>query len=107
MNTPNLLRYLAGPPYVLLKKKITKFMIIRLLGLLDLCICILTTVHHVCPQRPEEGTGVMDDCEPAYGCLEPNLGPLQDQQWLTPEHLLPHSLFCVLLPLKVIMVSGL
>lgn len=57
MNTPNLLRHLAGPPYVLLKKKITKFMIIRLLGLLDLCICILTTVHHVCPQRPEEGTG--------------------------------------------------
>lgn len=82
MNTPNLLRHLAGPPYVLLKKKITKFMIIRLLGLLDLCICILTTVHHVCPQRPEEGTGVMDDCEPAYGCLEPNLGPLQDPQMI-------------------------
>lgn len=28
------------------------------------------------------GTGVMDGCEPPYGCSIPNLGPLEEQQVL-------------------------
>lgn len=49
-----------------------------------LCACI--AMHHTCSlsQRPEKGiecpgTGVMDGCEPPYGCRESNLGPLQEQ----------------------------
>jgi hypothetical protein len=77
-------------------------------------MCNLLHVYECmqCQWKPEEGIGSLGSripggCELPRECLEPNLGPLQDQQWLTPEHLLPHSLFCVLLPLKVIMVSGL
>lgn len=41
------------------------------------------------PQRPEKGIdspGLMSSCEQGYGCLEQNLGPLEEQQdLLTPE----------------------
>jgi hypothetical protein len=50
------------------------------------CACASLCVLCVCKslQRPEEdiecsGTGVTDDCEPACGCLELNLVPLQQQ----------------------------
>lgn len=48
-----------------------------------LCKC----AQYACPERPGEdvrspGTEVMDSCELSYGCWQPNLGSLQEQQLL-------------------------
>ena len=59
--------------------------------LLTLCMSVLLArmfVHHVlvwCTPRPEEdirlpATGVTDGCELPCGCLQLDLGPLEEQQ---------------------------
>ena len=44
------------------------------------CICI----YMQCPQKPSDspGTGVIDGCEPQYGCWELIPRPLENQQEL-------------------------
>lgn len=44
-------------------------------------------MHMQYPQRPEDGTGsfgagIIYSCKQPYGCWEPNLGPLQEQEVL-------------------------
>jgi hypothetical protein len=46
----------------------------------------MTVYHmHAVPWRPEDGpgTGVMEGCEPPYGCLEWNLGLLHEKVLVT------------------------
>lgn len=52
-----------------------------------MCMSVLAVyirMHHVQAWYPERGikscdTGVIDGCEPLYGCGDLNLGPLQEQ----------------------------
>lgn len=64
------------------------FLDVFILSVFCLHVCIYTTRVHLVPgeirrQCWTPGARVTDGCEPPpYGCWEPNLGPLQEQQML-------------------------